>query len=140
MFKKIFYASIFILMLNINIYAAPSDFKEGVWEITSTMSGMPGMSNFTTTFTMCMTKDNYIPTEPDKSENEQNCKNYDIKVKGNTVSWKMECKNDDVITKGYGEMTYKGKNFEGKTVIEQEGMQFTQNIKGKWLSPCKSKK
>jgi len=140
MLKKFFYLLIFILLLNLHTYAAPSDFKEGLWEITSSMSGMPGMNNYTTKFTTCMTKDNYIPTEPDKGKsNEQKCRNYDIRIKGNTVSWKMECKNDGVITKGYGEMIYKGNSFEGKTVIEQPGIKFTQSMKGKWISPCKNK-
>lgn len=139
MFKKIFCVFSLVIFFSINIYAAPKDFKEGLWEVTMKMSGMGGFSLPETKYTICLKKDNYVPSEPADKNNQQNCKTYDIKVKGNTVYWKIECKSDGVVTKGTGEMTYKGNNFEGKTVIEQPGMKIIQTLKGKWIGECKGK-
>ncbi len=135
MYKKIFLMLAITLLFGFNLFAAPKDFKEGFWEVSVKMTAT-GINMPETKYTICLKKDNYIPTEP-ADKDKQNCKTYDIKVQGNTVYWKMECKTDGVVTKGSGEMTYKGNTFEGKTTIEQPGMKFIQIMKGKWIGECK---
>ncbi|MCX8084010.1 MAG: DUF3617 domain-containing protein [Calditerrivibrio sp.] len=124
-----------MFLITTPVYSASPNIKEGLWEVSSKI-GVPGMNLPETKFNQCLKKENYVPTEPSTNKEKQNCKTYDISVKGNTVYWKFECKTDGITTKGKGEITYKGDTFEGKTTISQPGMEMTQIMKGKWIGPC----
>src|SRR5688572_9525102 len=119
---------------------AQPNLQEGNWEITTRME-MPGMP-----FQMppqkhnqCMTKKDYVP---DQSSKGQDCKITDQKITGDTVSWKMSCKDKDGTVEGEGKITYAGKSYDGMMMAKmtQKGESHTMkmNFAGKHTGPCKS--
>ncbi|MCA1926991.1 MAG: DUF3617 domain-containing protein [Calditerrivibrio sp.] len=125
-----------IFSISTNLFAA-NDIKEGLWEISSKMvvKGM-NMQIPPVKFTSCIKKDELVPSDPaEKTKN--NCKTYNVKVTGNTVSWELLCKSPEGDMKGKGEITYKGTSFKGKLSIFTQGMEMKQEMEGKWLGPCK---
>ena len=125
-------------------YASPAlaqpNLQEGNWEITTRME-MPGMP-----FQMpaqkhnqCITKKEFVP---DQSSKGQDCKITDQKVTGDTVSWKMACKDKDGTTEGEGKITYAGKSYDGmmmaKMMSKGESHTMKMNFAGKHTGPCKS--
>ncbi len=110
--------------------------KEGKWEITFTMqaTGKMPFQMPPQTFTQCITKENAVPQ---KVEPNQDCKITKQEVKGDTVSWTVECKTPEgpVITDGT--VTYKGTTFDGMIKVKQKDMEITQTMNGKWIGECK---
>ena len=116
-------------------HPAGVDMKEGDWEISSetsmTMEGMsmPSMANKST---YCLTREDPVP----KSGKDEDCRIVKQKVTGNTVSWRMECKEGE----GEGEITYRGTTYKGyfKMKAVQDGQAMTMNMKlaGRYLGPC----
>ncbi len=137
--KKIFVSlCIFSLFLG-NAIAEGPNMKEGLWEMTMRMkvSGMP-MQMPSQTYTHCITKEDMVPQ---KEEPNQECKMVRHDVKGDTVTWIVECKGPEGITRGDGRVTYKGDTFEGiikmsMTGDEMGGMDMTQHLKGRWIGQC----
>ncbi len=113
-----------------------SDIKEGLWEITTTMeaTGKLPIKMPSQTTTQCITKDNAVPQ---KVEPNQDCKFKKSEIKGNTVSWIVECKNPEGPVTTEGTVTYKGTTFDGMIKTKQKDMIFTMTMKGKWLGECK---
>ncbi len=115
------------------------DLKAGKYEITSKveMAGMPGQIP-PTTVTQCLTDQDPVPN---KTAAGQDCKISEIKTKGNTVSWDMECDQQGVKVKSTGQMTYAGDRFEGtiKTIMGPESGNMTINtvVSGKRIGECK---
>jgi hypothetical protein len=109
--------------------------KEGLWEMTVTME-MPGMpmKMAPITQTQCMTKKDMVPQ---KQEPGQECKMVKSEVKGDTVSWVMECKTKEGPATSHGRLTYRGNTFDGVVKMSTAGMEMTQNMKGKWIGQCK---
>lgn len=137
MIKKIVFASILaflFLFLNDEISIA-QNMKEGLWEITMTMDipGMP-MKMPPQTYTHCITKKDMVPQ---KEEPNQECKVIKHDVKGDTVTWVVECKTPEGEAVSNGKVTYKGITFEGVVKTKHAGMEMTQNLKGKWIGQCK---
>ena len=137
MLKKIFLFSILCLLLTI----MPSwglDMNPGKYEITAKMEmkgtpgGMPAQ-----TMTQCITKQDPAPFG---SANAQGCKITDMKTKGNTVTYTMECEQQGMKTKTTGEITYKGDTFEGTSKTEMGpaagGMTVKTKITGKRIGKC----
>jgi len=122
------------LFLFLNDGAIAQNMKEGLWEITAKMEmqGMP-MQMPPQTNTHCLTKKDMVPQ---KAEPGQECKVTKHEVKGDTVTWVMECKSKEGTTVLNGKVTYKGETFDGVVKIKQEGMEMTQNLKGKWIGKC----
>ena len=92
--------------------------KEGDWGFTYRIevTGAPfPLPPITFRRTMCLTKENLVP---DASKKGENCEYRNKKVKGDTVSWTMVCKDRDMITKGKGRMTYKGDSADGEINME----------------------
>jgi hypothetical protein len=87
----------------------------------------------------CITKKEFVP---DQSSKNQDCKITDQKVTGDTVSWKMACKDKDGTTEGEGKITYKGASYDGMMMAKmtQKGESHTMkmNFAGKHTGPCKS--
>ena len=108
--------------------------EEGQWEITTSfeMPGMPAGMAKPHTATVCLSKQDYVPKQPEQTD----CTMQDTKVDGNTVSWSVICK--DSTAKG--RVTYAGSTFDGviETVSKQEGQDMTakMTMKGKRLGPC----
>ncbi len=106
--------------------SASVNMNEGQWEITTTMDmpGMPAEAMKPHTVTTCLSKSDYVPkANPEKSD----CKMVDQKIDGNTVSWKVVCKE----TSGKGTITYAGDSFSGlmESTMKQEGKEMTVNMK-----------
>ena len=108
--------------------AAPN-MEEGNWEITTKMEmvGMP-FAMPPTKHNQCMTKKEAIP---DQSRKGQDCTTTDQKMTGDTVSWRMQCKDKDGLTEGEGKITYAGKSYDG-------AMQMKMSFSGRHTGPCKS--
>ena len=135
-------AVIVSMLFGIGLFAVTAwglDLQEGKYEITSKveMAGMPGQMP-STTVTQCLTEQDPVP---DKSASGQNCKISEIKTKGNTVTWDMECDQQGVKVKSTGQMTYSGDKFEGiiKTIMGPESGNMTINtvVSGKRIGECK---
>lgn len=120
--------------------SAGPDMKEGDWEITMTMemAGMP-MKMPPFTHVVCMNKDNMVPQDPNQPGD---CENVEPRIDGDTVSWKVKCKNESGgNVESHDSITYHGDTFEGvveTTVMEpgQGGMHMTNTMKGRYLGPC----
>ncbi len=138
--KKVISLSVFFLLISLYSFSQ-SEIKEGEWEITIKMQ-MEGL-NFdlpATKVKQCIKKENPIPMEPMEKGKKPDCKMLKQEIKGNTVSYEMECKEsgNKILTKGT--MTYKENTFEGKTTVKitgKEEQEFTQIMTGKYLGPCK---
>lgn len=117
-----------------NGMVAGQNMKEGLWEITVTteMPGMP-VKMPPQTQTHCLTRKDMVPQ---KGEPGQECKVTKQEVKGDTVTWIMECKSKEGLTTLNGKVTYRGDSFEGVTKMKHGGMEMTQNLKGKWVGKC----
>ncbi len=136
MIKKIFLGStlafLFLFLSNISM---AQNMKEGLWETTVTME-MPGMPMKMAphTYTHCLTKKDSVPQ---KQEPGPECKMIKSEVKGDTVSWVMECKTKEGLATSNGRLTYRGSNYEGVVKMKTAGMEMTQNMKGRWIGQCK---
>ena len=132
-------------------HPAGVDMKDGEWEITSETSmsmggmSMPSMANKST---YCLTREDLVP----KGEKEKDCKVVDQKVVGNTVSWRIVCKEGE----GEGEITYRGTTYNGtfklktveggkatrkrtsrkKSAEDEETMTMNMKMSGRYLGPC----
>ena len=114
------------------------DLEPGKYEITAKveMPGMPGGMP-PQTMTQCLNEQNPVP---DSSADSQGCKITDMKTRGNTVTYTMECNQEGMKTKITGEMTYHGDSFEGTTQMNMGptagNMTVTTVIKGKRIGEC----
>lgn len=133
------------LMLASLSYAMPAlaapNMEEGNWEITTKME-MPGMpfAMPPTKHNQCMTKKDAVP---DQSRKGQDCKMTDQKMTGDTVSWRMQCKDRDGTTEGEGKITYAGKSYDGSmqmrmTSAKGEAHAMKLSFAGRHTGPCKS--
>jgi hypothetical protein len=108
--------------------------KEGLWEITIRME-VPGMpvQMPPQTYTQCLTQKEAVPQQkaPD-----QNCKITKQDIKGDTVSWVVECNTSEGTAVSDGRLTYKGDTFEGIITMKQRGMEVTQRLSGRWIGKC----
>ena len=137
MLNKVFLFSIVCLLLT----TMPSwglDLKPGKYEITAKveMRGMPGGMPPQTTI-QCITEQDPVPVG---SANAQGCQLTDMKIKGNTVVYTMECEQQGMKAKTSGEITYKGDTFVGTSKTEMGpaagGMTITTKISGKRIGTC----
>lgn len=132
----IFFAVVLSVLCISNSWA---ELKEGLWEITTQVEikGMP-QAMPSTTFRQCITKSNPVPQSQDKNFE---CKIIDQKVSGNTVSYSLECRSNEGVTKMTGTSTYTDNSMNGAstTVVKMKGqpeMQMTSKIKGKYIGVC----
>lgn len=117
--------------------------KEGLWEITVSMEmkGVP-MQMPTQKFTQCITKDRTVPHKEDPG---QKCTIVKSEVKGDTVTWAVECKTQEGTVVSDGTVTYKGDTFDGVTRVSMPSgshgnMTMTQRMRGKWIGQCQRNK
>lgn len=111
--------------------------RDGEWEITVSFDvpGMP-MQMPPNTYTQCLSQKDPVP----KSEKpNQVCEIKDMKTKGNTVTWNVECTNRGGKMAGNGIVTYKGDKMEGKMTMTMEGQtaSMISHYKGVRLGECK---
>jgi len=97
---------------------------------------MPGMSMPAHTMTKCVTKEeiadaqNAIP----KGRNESDCKMKDVKVDGNTLTWKMNCDARQIT--GEGKMVFESETYTGEAHIKMPEHEMTMKYTGKRLGDC----
>jgi hypothetical protein len=120
---------------------AVPNMEEGNWEITTKMemAGMP-FAMPPTKHNQCMTKKEAIP---DQSRKGQDCTVTDQKMTGDTVSWRMQCKDKEGTTDGEGKITYAGKSYDGAmnmkmTSKKGEVNTMKMSFQGRHTGPCKS--
>lgn len=132
---------IFIVSYAFFASAQEIEMKEGLWEITTKMD-IPGenIPSMSYTYTLCLTKKNMIPYEDmqDKDENgfKPNCKLIEYKIKGNTILWKIKCKDKKGVSITTGKTTYTGDTFEGIVKVKTASREMTMYQKGKWIGSC----
>ncbi|WP_168194258.1 DUF3617 family protein [Thermodesulfobacterium sp. TA1] len=118
------------------------DLKEGKWEITVSMesSSYPGkLPN--QVYTQCITKDEAIPIQGQAmSSSNQNCVYKQKEVKGNSISWIMECKEEGETIVNQGSMVYKGDQFDGRVIVKSKDTEFVQTMQGKWVGKCEDRR
>jgi hypothetical protein len=109
--------------------------KEGLWEYT-VETQMPGMSMKMPAqkHTYCLTKENMVPKAEEPGSE---CRTVNQKIKGDTVSWTVECQTKEGKVVMDSTITYHGDTFSGTSKFRQAGMQMEQKLSGKRLGPCK---
>ena len=130
---------ILFLVLGVAGCSSGPNMKEGKWEISTKveMKGLP-MQIPAMTMQQCLTKDDLIPKNHPKGQN--NCSVSDQKINGDTVSWKVTCKSGASETASEGSITYKGETFDGTINVAMNGgpisMKATTVMSGKYIGPC----
>lgn len=126
-----------------NALCAAPNMRDGQWEITTTMEmkGMPANMARPFTYTHCMTRDNAVPQQREKNKD---CVIKDQKVVGNTVTWRMVCKEKDGgVMESTGKITYQGDKFNGTMKATMTGkernMVVNYKMNGRRLGPCPGK-
>ena len=116
--------------------------KEGLWEISIKMD-MPGMpvQMPPQTYRQCLTHKDMVP-KTQEQPGQTNCREVKREVKGDTVSWVIECKAEEGTVTSTGTMTYKGDILEGIVKVRMPDgskgtMEMTQHMNGKWVGACK---
>jgi hypothetical protein len=116
--------------------APKSPQKPGKWQVKmeTEMPGMP-MKVPPITSEVCLTeKDLSDPQKSVQTDPKSSCTVSDYTVKGNTVSWKMDCPKDK--TSGTGEMTYTDTTYTGTIKMTIDKQTITQKHSGKWIGTC----
>ena len=121
--------------------AAPApNMEEGNWEVTMKMQmegmpfAMPPMK-----VNQCLTKKDMLPNA---SADKNSCDVKEQKVSGDTVTWRMVCKDPEGTTENEGKITYFGKLYEGtmhtKTTPKQGGetMSASYQLQGRHTGAC----
>ncbi len=102
--------------------------KEGTWEMTVAMQGLP-IPIPPQKVTFCVDKKNYVPKN---EQQEKDCK-FVWNTVGNTVHWTMKC--SDSGTEGKSQVTYNWDRMDGKQEIRMSGGQvMNSQIGGRWLA------
>lgn len=125
-----------------HLASAAPDMQEGNWEVTMKMEmqgmpfAMPPMKH-----NQCMTKQDLVPSTKEKDDS---CVVKEQKVSGNTVSWRVVCKDRDGTTEGDGKITYAGKSYNGvmnakMTDKSGEVTSVKYQIQGRHTGPCTPK-
>jgi hypothetical protein len=102
------------------------------WEMSVKMD-MPGMAMPAVKHTSCLPKGGAY--KPDSGPKDKNCQMTDVKVSGNTTSWKMQCSGREPMT-GSGEVTRTADAMNGTIKMNMQGMQMTQILSGKRVGNC----
>jgi len=133
--KKLSISILFVLVMAFPAWGL--DLVPGKYEITAKveMPGMPGRPP--QTMVQCL--DEQTPV-PNASAAAQGCKIKDMKTKGNTVTYTMDCEQQGMEMQIDGEIKYHGKTFDGTTRMNMGpaagGMIVTTVIEGKRIGAC----
>ena len=110
--------------------------KPGKWQIKMEME-MPGMPMKLPPITteVCLTEAELA--DPQKSvpnDPKSDCKVGDYKVKGNTVSWNVDCPKQKM--KGEGEITVTDDTYTGQMNMLMDQRKMLMKYSGKYLGAC----
>ena len=136
------FTTLAVCLLAFSAFAADAPknpMKPGKWEVTTQMD-MPGMQMPARTFTKCVTKEEAENAENSVPRGRQDaaCKLSDVKVEGNTISWKMNCAERQMT--GEGKATYEGDTYTGQMHVKSADHEMTINYTGKRLGDCDAAK
>jgi hypothetical protein len=127
-----------LLAASLALAAAPALAQGGpdeLWEMTTRME-MAGMPGQTFNSKSCMKKGQ---TQPDKMNQDKNCKVLEQRTVGNTVHWKMECTGRDPMT-GEGEVTRTKDKMDGKIRMQgkrgKDAFDMTTVMSGRLVGTC----
>ncbi len=134
------------LALSTPILAAPTDMREGLWEISTRMEmpampGLPkGMALPATTLRHCYTAQDIQQGRNLAPENDPGCKLLHSKQSGARFSWAMECRGASP-SRIEGEGTWTRDRFDMKQTIrftsgEMKGQTMTSQVSGRHLGKC----
>jgi hypothetical protein len=112
--------------------------KPGRWQTTiqTEMSGMP-MKMPAHTVVTCVTKEQAENAEtliPKSGDKRGGCTYTDVKVDGNTVSWKMTCEKSGMT--GSGKITYNGDSYNGSMQMKMQDHDISATYTGKFMGEC----
>ena len=103
------------------------------WSIQMEIPGMP-FKMPPVKFTTCVTEEDAKSSVP-QNQKDKDCKLADYKVKGNTVTWTVDCPKQK--SKGKGEITYENDSMTGQMELENaDGQTMTSKYSGKYLGAC----
>lgn len=159
-----------VLALGAGLAATAHAMKPGLWEITTQMNGagmpaMPALSaaerkqmeamgiklpggpggGMTVSARHCVSKEQAEKRQPPQTEEDrrQRCEQKDVKVSGNTTTWKIECTGEQKMT-GTGSITHLGEeSYKGESTFHMQDARhgpttMKQSFSGKWLTAtCK---
>ena len=123
------------------LWGAELDMKEGKWETTSetVMEGMPYQIP-AQKVTHCVTKKDVVPMAGKQKEN---CKVLSQSIKGNTVTYKVRCVDNEGTTELEGDSTYadSGASYKGTSsmrVTDKQGKIINMKMKvaGRRIGEC----
>ena len=116
---------------------AAGPMKAGKWQMTAEME-MPGMPMKMppVTFNHCVTKEQAESAESaiPKSQQDSGCTYSDVKVDGNTISWKMSCEKQQMT--GTGSATYTEDSYTGLMEMKMQDHEMKMKYSGKRLGDC----
>lgn len=117
------------------VVAGGVNMKPGIWEWSMTME-VPGMAMAMppTVYRSCVSKEDLVPRQ---AAQDGHCKTVKSEVKGNRVSWRIECKTPAGPSTSEGTMTYSGNTAKGVINSMAQGMSMKSTIKGRRTGPCK---
>jgi hypothetical protein len=134
--KLIFLSLVMFFSLSTWTWAAsPLPIEDGEWEFTveSEVSGMP-MKMPPRIYKQCLKKDNPVPQN---NQPGQECTSKDVKISGNKVTWKLQCKSQQGEMTGEGKATYQKESMQGTMTMHVQGMVMVTTYKGHRIGPCK---
>lgn len=130
MYKKSTLLLVSLLTCASYAHAEPGE----TWEVTSKaeVAGMPGMMP-ASTMTVCQAKAS--GPDPQRMQEDKNCKISDVKNSGSKVTWKVRCKGDGQDLTGSGEITSSKSSYQGTMQMsgtsDGEKMSMKVNYSGK---------
>ncbi len=110
--------------------------KPGKWQIKMEMD-IPGMPMKMPPVTMehCVTEEDLAdPQKAVPSDPKSKCNVGEYKVKGNTVSWTVDCPQQKMT--GAGEITYTDTTFDGHMKMKVAAQEMSTKYSGKYLGAC----
>lgn len=124
----------FTALLSVCAYSKTLDMKEGLWSWSVSMQ-MMGMQMPPVKYNDCMKKDGLVPQEKDQAEG---CKIIENSIAGNTVKWKIKCKDENgQSSTSKGKLTYTKTTAKGEIILKAGDMNMKSTINGKYIGPCK---
>lgn len=108
--------------------AAALDLQDGYWETMVTIRVQGGILPVPAIkSSKCITHDDPIPNSTNSPH--LNCRIFDKQIRGNDVSWRLECADEKGRMEGQGKITYAGKTFDGGMEMEVSQLKGDRHIK-----------
>ncbi len=127
------------LLLSFSLFSpAFAEINTGLWEITARldMVDMP-MNVAPQKSRQCLKKDHLVPS----TQSQKGCTVTGHGVKGNTVTWSMECDTPQGPAVGEGKMTFRGNSMSGQSTITMnvngQTVSMRSNLSGRRVGDCK---